>query len=48
MAEIGLFEAMYTARALRRYKTDPIPDAVITKILDAAIRALLKQLGKSE
>ena len=39
MAEIGLFEAMYTARALRRYKTDPIPDAVITKILDAAIRA---------
>ena len=39
MAEIGLFEAMYTARALRRYKTDPIPDDVITKILDAAIRA---------
>src|SRR3984893_3988684 len=39
MAEIGLFEAMYTARALRRYKTDPIPDDVITKILDAGIRA---------
>jgi nitroreductase len=39
MAEIGLFEAMYTARALRRYKSDPIPDDVITKILDAAIRA---------
>jgi nitroreductase len=30
---------MYTARALRRYKTDPIPDDVMTKILDAAIRA---------
>jgi nitroreductase len=39
MAEIGLFDAMYTARALRRYKTDPIPDDVITKILDAGIRA---------
>jgi nitroreductase len=39
MAEAGLFETMYTARALRRYKTDPIPDEVITKILDAAIRA---------
>jgi nitroreductase len=39
MAETGLFDTMYTARALRRYKTDPIPDDVITKILDAAIRA---------
>lgn len=39
MAEIGLFEAMYTARALRRYRPDPVPDEVMTKILDAAIRA---------
>jgi nitroreductase len=39
MAETSLFDTMYTARALRRYKTDPIPDEVITKILDAAIRA---------
>jgi nitroreductase len=39
MAEIGLFEAMYSSRALRRYKPDPVPDEVITKILDAAIRA---------
>src|SRR5713101_3150371 len=39
MAEIGLFEAMYTARALRRFKPDPVPDAIITKVLDAAIRA---------
>ena len=39
MAEIGLFEAMYTARALRRYRPDPVPDEVIAKILDAAIRA---------
>ena len=39
MAEIGLFEAMYSARALRRYKPDPVPDEVIGKILDAGIRA---------
>ena len=39
MAEIGLFEAIHSARALRRYKPDPIPDDVMTKILDAAIRA---------
>src|SRR5258708_19904537 len=39
MAEIGLFEAMYTARALRRFKPDPVPDEIMTKVLDAAIRA---------
>jgi nitroreductase len=37
--EIGLFEAMYTARALRRFRPDPVPDEVMTKVLDAAIRA---------
>lgn len=39
MAEIGLFEAIYSARSLRRFKPDPVPDDVITKVLDAAIRA---------
>jgi nitroreductase len=39
MAEIGLFEAIYSARSLRRLKPDPVPDEVITKVLDAAIRA---------
>jgi nitroreductase len=39
MNEIGLFEAMYSARALRRLKPDPVPEEIITKILDAAIRA---------
>ena len=39
MAEMGIFEAMYTARALRRFKPDPVPDEVLTKVLDAAIRA---------
>jgi len=39
MSEIGLFEAMYSARALRRLKPDPVPDEIITQVLDAAIRA---------
>lgn len=39
MAEIGLFEAMYSAGAIRRLRTDPVPDEIITKVLDAAIRA---------
>ena len=39
MSDIGLFEGMYSARALRRLKPDPVPEEIITKILDAAIRA---------
>ena len=39
MTEIGLFDAMYSARALRRLKPDPVPAELITKVLDAAIRA---------
>src|SRR5215831_13588454 len=39
MTEIGLFDAIYSARALRRLKPDPVPEDVITRILDAAIRA---------
>ena len=39
MIDIGLFDAMYTARALRRLKPDPVPEGLITKVLDAAIRA---------
>lgn len=33
------YEALYTTRAMRRVKKDPIPEAVQKKILDAAIRA---------
>lgn len=39
MTDIGLFEAMYSARALRRLKPDPVPDEMLTQLLDAAIRA---------
>ena len=39
MTDIGLFEAIHTARSLRRYHDTPVPDALITQVLDAAIRA---------
>jgi nitroreductase len=39
MSEIGLFEAMYECRAIRYLKPDPVPDELVKRILDAAIRA---------
>ena len=36
MAEIGLYEAMRTLRAVRRLRTDPIPDDVLHRVLEAA------------
>jgi len=39
MAEIGLFEAMYTARALRRLKPYPVPEVLINKVLEAGTQA---------
>jgi hypothetical protein len=39
MAEIGLFDAMYSARALRRLKPDPVPDELISKIIEAGTQA---------
>ena len=35
----GLFSMLYTSRALRRFKPNPVPDEVLFQILDAAIRA---------
>jgi nitroreductase len=35
----GFFETIYTTRALRRFKPDPIPDDVLFQVFDAAIRA---------
>jgi nitroreductase len=37
--EIGLFEAMYSQKALRRLKADPVSDDLVKKLVDAAIRA---------
>jgi nitroreductase len=39
VSDIALFDALYTARSIRRLKPNPVPGALITQILDAAIRA---------
>ncbi len=36
---MDVYEALYTTRAMRRVRPEPIPDEVQAKILDAAIRA---------
>src|SRR3984885_1208212 len=36
---MDLFEALYTTRAMRRLKPDPVPPDVIARIVDAGIRA---------
>jgi len=36
---VDIFEALYTTRAMRRVKPDPVPMDVQAQILDAAIRA---------
>lgn len=36
---MDLREALYTTRAMRRVKPDPIPQDVLARVLDAAIRA---------
>ncbi len=35
----GFFQTIYSARALRRFKPDPIPEDVLFQVMDAAIRA---------
>jgi nitroreductase len=36
---MDLFDAMYTLRAVRYFRPDPVPDDLIRQVLDAAIRA---------
>src|SRR6266496_45529 len=36
---MDVYEALYTTRAMRRVRPDPVPPAVQARILDAAIRA---------
>ncbi len=36
---IGLFEAIYSQRAIRRLKPDPVPDELIHKLIEAATKA---------
>jgi nitroreductase len=35
----SFFEVLYTTRALRRLKPDPVPDELLFQLIDAAIRA---------
>ena len=35
---MDLYEAMYTTRAMRRVKPDPIPDETLGRLFDAAVR----------
>lgn len=37
--EPGIFEIMYSTRAMRKLKSDPIPEETLKKIIDAGIRA---------
>ena len=37
--DIGLFEAMRTQRAIRYFKPDPVPEELLTKLLEAASKA---------
>jgi nitroreductase len=39
MPELDLFEIMYSAGSIRRLRSEPVPDEIITKVLDAAVRA---------
>ena len=36
---VDVYEALYTTRAMRRVRPDPIPMDVQARILDAAVRA---------
>ena len=37
--DIGLFEAMNSQRAIRYMKPDPVPEELITRLIEAATRA---------
>ena len=39
MPDISLFDAINAQRAIRYFKTDPIPDGILDRILSAAVRA---------
>jgi nitroreductase len=45
----GLFQTIYTTRALRRFKPDPVPDDLLFQVLDAGIRGATggnRQIGR--
>lgn len=38
-ADVSLFEAIHTQRAIRKYRRDPVPEGLIAKVLEAATKA---------
>jgi nitroreductase len=38
-SQIGLFDAIYTQRAIRSYKPDPVPHELVLKVIEAATKA---------
>jgi nitroreductase len=39
VSDVGLFEAIYSARSIRKLSTDPVPEALITRVLETATQA---------
>ena len=39
MADLGIFEVMYSCRSMRRLKPDPVPETLLLKLLDAGNQA---------
>ena len=39
MSEIGLFDALYSTRSMRRLKPDPVPEELLKKVIEAGIHA---------
>lgn len=39
MTDISLFEAIHSARSIRKLRPDPVPEALITRVLEAATQA---------
>ena len=37
--DIGLFDAIYTQRAIRQFKPEPVPDGLIRKLIESATKA---------
>ena len=37
--DIGLFEAVYSARSIRKFSADPVPEHLITRVLETATQA---------
>ena len=44
--EIGLFEAMYSQRAIRHLKPDPVPDELVQEVIEAGIRRMTTDAGR--